>query len=1230
MRTSIRRSALAGLLALALLALATGSAMATGSGVGWAITARTLPTNLELPTNAQQEIRVNATGGKFILFHETAPFDETASIPVGSPASLVQSELEAMPTIGVGNVEVTGGPLSYLVTYIGRLATTPVPELEAFPEELTGGAEEVSVAVKTVGATSGTIDLQLFNIGAVESEGTITVTDRLPPGIHAQDAGEIFSLGASGINYGIGAVLTHERWICSGNGPGPAPNVKGASIVTCRNNPLLLKGLPGGGGLPNVNDNRVPEIGISVDAEGEESGLVNRASAAGGGAASAASTANPVTVSSAPASFAVSGWQAWFSNADGSRATRAGSHPYEATFSFDLPTAVGAPDSSGNREGFLPGGEVRNLEVQLPAGLVGNPTAVPQCSRLKLLEDACPQASQVGTTQTKFIVGFNTVRRVFNMEAPPGAPAEFAFNLEGILVFLDSNARTGSDSGITTKVRNLPQRVLTESILTLWGVPGDASHNPWRFDRSEGCNQEEIEHAGPIGGKDNPCAAPQLPLKKPLFTLPTSCGPVNPFTITALDTWQDPSLHSSATTLYSDPNGNPQPIIGCESLAYEPAISLEPETSDADSPTGLSAEVTPPLGGLEEAEATAPSNTKHVTVTLPKGITVNAGQAAGLQACQETAAQSAIGTEDSPNCPAASKVGTAVIKTPLLESAQEKTLQGNVYILQSNPPQLHLLVAASADGVNLKLVGIAHLDPSTGQLVTTFGSDPQVEAEDPFLAGHLALPDLPFSSFRLSFNGGSHAALVTPAHCGTYTAAADMTPWASPSLPDLNRSPSFNVTAGPAGSSCPSTPLPFTPSLVAGTTNPVAGSSSSFALKLTRPDAEQNIEAIQMTLPPGQLAKLAGVPLCPAASTASGNCPSASQVGSVSAAVGPGPNPLAVPQPGKSPTAVYLSGPYKGAPYSLVVDVPAQAGPFDLGTVVTRVALQVNETTTQVTAVSDPLPQILDGVPLDYQQIVVSVDRKGFIQNPTNCEPMKVTGTISGSEGAKAAVFNRYQIGSCASLGFKPSLKLSLKGPTKRTGLPRLKAVLTYPQKGAYANIARAQVTLPHSAFLEQGHIKTVCKQADLRAGTCPAKSIYGHAKAWSPLLDKPLEGPVYLGVGYGHKLPDLVADLGGQIRVLLNGKVDTGREDGLRNTFLAVPDAPVSRFELNLFGGKRGLVVNSENLCGPNAKVKAIADFTAQNGKTYDAEPMVANDCGKKAKRNKKKASKRVGTSHR
>jgi hypothetical protein len=581
---------------------------------------------------------------------------------------------------------------------------------------------------------------------------------------------------------------------------------------------------------------------------------------------------------------------------------------------------------------------------------------------------------------------------------------------------------------------------------------------------------------------------------------------------------------------------------------------------------------------------------RDATVSLPQGMTVNSSAASGLTGCAPD--QIGINDASAPTCPDSSKIGTTTIDSPLLPDQ----MTGGIYVAKQGENPFGSLLAiystAYADGVWIKLAGEVHADPVTGRLVTTFSNNPQ----------------LPFEEFRLNFANGSHAILATPDDCGSYSTASALSPWSGGA--DAAPSSSFAITSGCVAG--------FSPSLTAGSQNAQAGAYSPFSVSLTRADTDQNLAGLTVRLPEGLLARLAGVPECTdaqlahassataATELAEPSCPAGSQVGTVEAGAGTGPDPFFLS--GK----VYLTGPYMGAPYGLAVVVPALAGPYDLGTVVVRQALEVDPTTTQVTDVSDPFPTILQGIPLDIRRVDVDVNRSGFTVNPTDCAPTAVDGTALSIRGASAALSSRFQVGGCGDLGFAPKLEVTLKGATGRSGHPALRALLT--TRPGQANIGRAQVNLPHGEFLDQGNLGDTCTRPVLQESRCPTSSVYGYARAWTPLLEKPLEGNVYLVGGYGYKLPALVAELDGQIRVLLVGKIDTGPNHGIRATFESVPDAPISRFELRMKGGKKyGLLENSEALCqAPKATRRAIARFTGQDGKVEHFKPVVANQCGK------------------
>ncbi|HEY3434791.1 MAG TPA: hypothetical protein VGK41_03990, partial [Solirubrobacterales bacterium] len=628
----------------------------------------------------------------------------------------------------------------------------------------------------------------------------------------------------------------------------------------------------------------------------------------------------------------------------------------------------------------------------------------------------------------------------------------------------------------------------------------------------------------------------------------------------------------------------------------------------------------------------ATSHLKDTVVTLPEGMTLNPAAAAGQQAC--SMAEIGVTSTSSPepplirfdnddpadgkghDCPQASKVGTVVVETPLLAAADWPT--GEVYLAkQGDNPfgsdfAIYLAIRSPQRGFVAKLAGKVEPDPLTGRLKTTFRDN----------------PELPFERFVLHFKGGPAAPLVTPSTCGTHASAAQLTPYARPGVP-VSLSDSFQVDSSPAGG-CPTTAAgrALSPGFAAGSANPTAGAHSPFNVRITRRDGDQELQRVEVTAPEGFTATLKGVPYCPesaiaraASRSASGDgaleqrdpsCPAASRVGTTTIGAGAGSQPYYVKGD------VYLSGPYKGAPLSLAFVVPAVAGPFDLGVQVVRAALQVNPKTAQITTVSDAIPQILRGVPLRLRDIRVDIDRGNFTVNPTDCSQMAVTGRVFGASGAVADVASRFQVGRCADLGFKPNLRVQLFGSPKRAKYQRLRATLT--ARPGDANIARASVRLPHSSFLAQEHIRTVCTRVQFAAHQCPAGSVYGKATALTPLLDQPLSGPVYLRSS-DNPLPDLVAALRGPdsqpIEVELAGRTDSVN-GGIRNTFDVVPDAPVSKFTLEIFGGKKALIVNSQNIC--NGVQRATVKLLAQNGRRSELRPRVTNSACRKSKSGKKR----------
>jgi hypothetical protein len=858
--------------------------------------------------------------------------------------------------------------------------------------------------------------------------------------------------------------------------------------------------------------------------------------------------------------------------------TQAGAHPDFSTF-LELATDPATPaDGDGDHKPYAPS---RDIRVSLPPGLIGNPTAVATCSSLQFAtallnefagEPGCPTASQVGLVSFKlYELSLPVTEPIYNLESPGGEyVGRLGFWGYNVPIFINVRARSGDDYGLTAELNAISSTFpLVSATTILWAVPADSSHDTQRLTPAEAVSKPGQTESPPRGSGLAP---------RPFMTNPTRCGVPQEVGFSA-DSYAEPTRIDAESAALPE-------ITDCGLVPFEPTMSLQPTSRFADSPSGMNVELSIPQPGLELVNLNASAHLRTTVVTLPPGLTISPAAADGLSGCSEqqvgliNASPIRFDPVDA-NCPDSSKVGSATIVTPLLPDP----LEGSLYVARQDENPFDTLLAgylvARGKGVIVKLAGRFGLNPDNGQITALFDENPQQ----------------PFSDLRLHFKGGARGVLVTPPACATYQIHHELTPWSG--TPPVSGDSPFTVDEGCGTGG-------FTPSLDAGTTNPVAGAHSPFAANVRREDGDQNLARIDVALPPGELANLAGVPLCTDGQATAADCPAGAQVGTAKVAVGAGSLPLWIPQSGKAPTAVYLAGPYKGAPYSLVVEVPAQAGPFDLGTVVTRAGIYIDEETARATVRSDPLPQILEGVPIRYRTVHVDVDRPGFALNPTNCEAMSVDAAIVSDQGAIATPKSRFQIGSCGDLRFKPRLALKLRGKTTRGGHPALTGTLRMPERGA--NIRRAVVALPGSEFLDQGHINTVCTRVQFAAEECPAGAVYGRARAITPLLDEPLEGPVYLRSS-NHELPDLAADLRGQIHVVVVGRIDSVN-GGIRTTFESVPDAPVSKFTLKMKGGAKGLLVNSTNLCRQTNR--ATAKFTGQNGKVRNFRPVLRDGCGR------------------
>jgi len=904
----------------------------------------------------------------------------------------------------------------------------------------------------------------------------------------------------------------------------------------------------------------------------------------------------------------------------------AGGHPISATTTFKVAKRTYSFGEARQVE------DLRDFFAELPPGFVGNLASLKgRCTVAEVREFFCPPAAAVGGAALE--LGPNDAiahTPIYNVVPEHGFVAAFAFaphTVSTLTVVIRVKLRTRGDYGVTAQAPLVPQapQPLKADFVTLCGF-GAAVSNVAPGVRSgfQGCRKPGEAGAGKVPFLTNPTQCTEE-------ASPGNLAPLAPTTYARIDSWQHPGATDAeefpdlADPAWKSYQVISPPTTGCNQLEFEPSFEGRPTTDVADAPAGLKFHLHVPQPGLTDPDGLGSAHLRDTTVVFPPGLVVNPAAANGLAACSSAQIGLRTGIGATPihftglptECPAASRIGTVEVQTPLLD----KPLHGSLYLAKQydNPFEsllaIYLVIEDEETGIVAKLAGRISADAVSGQLTASFEENPQV----------------PFTDLEIQTFEGPHASLRTSSLCGPESTQATFTPWSAPeSGPPVSLSDEFQIAGAPGGGSCATDPsqLPNAPRFSAGTVSPAAGAYSPFVLRLSREDGSQELKGIETTLPPGLTARLAGVAQCSEAQIAQAearsrpgegaaeqehpSCPANSEVGDVLISAGAGPAPF------HTQGRAYLAGPYKGAPISLVIITPAVAGPFDLGTVVTRSPLFINPVTTTVSVKSDPIPTILAGIPLDVRSIEVRVSRDHFMLNPTSCSPMSIGATAIGAL-TTASLANRFQVGECSALGFKPALKLRLHGAPRRGAYQRLEATVSYPEGPGYANIASASVALPHSEFLAQQHIRTVCTRVQFAVHQCPLGSVYGEAEATTPLLDYTLRGPVYLRSS-SNPLPDLVAALRGPdsqpIEIELSGRTDSFH-GGIRNTFDLVPDAPVSRFTLRLFGGQKSLIVNSRNLCG--GKQRATVRLLAQNGLTDDFRPVVANDC----KQHKKKPIK-------
>jgi hypothetical protein len=869
------------------------------------------------------------------------------------------------------------------------------------------------------------------------------------------------------------------------------------------------------------------------------------------------------------------------------------------TTSGNDPQAGGHPDLSTSFSLKNPGAPeaARNVSFEAPRGVFGNPEAIARCASLDFARDQCFPSAQAGLitiyanyeNDPKYLLG---TAPIFNMEVPNSKVAQFAFTVPtlNIPIIIPVTVRTSGDYGLRFTVSNISQRTpLAGANLTFWGFPLLSAHDEERFAKGTPGNPPGCPGLATTACITTPTASPYE--VHPLIDNPTTCTGQPLVTKLEVQSYQDLDHVSEAQSTYP-------PVDGCENEVFKPVLQARPTTTEADSATGVDIELRDPLFlGF----AASPSQIRSAVVRFPDGLTINPDAADGQRACTDD--QANFDSEGPDECPDNAKIGNIAIHSVALSDA----LEGAIYFGEPKPgDQYRIFMMANGYGIHAKLVGSVRPDPLTGQVAVYF--------ED--------LPQVPFDEFDVHLFASDRGMMATPTQCTIYETEGLFFPW-NASYPPVTSRQSFGIDSGPNGNGCPGQVRPFRPRLEAGTTSSHAGDFSSFILKLDRDDGDQFLGDLNFKMPPGFTGSLRGISYCPEAAIAHAaqnlgrtelatpSCPASSLAGSTNVAAGPGSHPF------HAIGKIYLAGPFKGAPLSLAAITPALAGPYDYGTVVVRVALHIDPLTAQVSAVSDTVPSIIGGVPIRMRSIQVKTDKPNFTINPTNCNPLAVDSEGIGDQGTVANFSSYFHVDNCASLAFKPKMKIRQTGGRKATNRaknPSLELDLT--TRPGDANLKSISVTLPSAFEIDQRHLGNICSEKELAATQCAGRSPIGKARTDTPLLDQPLTGPVYAVSGSGG-LPRLAFVLNGQVDLLPRADTDTVGKGLLRTTVPVIPDAPIGHFHMTVFGGKNGYLVNTRNICEhvPVTKV----EYVGQNGKKRTESVRVKSACGSKKARAKR-----------
>ncbi len=655
--------------------------------------------------------------------------------------------------------------------------------------------------------------------------------------------------------------------------------------------------------------------------------------------------------------------------------------------------------------------------------------------------------------------------------------------------------------------------------------------------------------------------------RRSLISAPSTCGPLTFGFETR--SWEEGAPWLSAST-------ETAPLSGCESLDFEPRVGVRLSNPVADSPTGLQLELSMP----EEAALSerAQAQISDASIELPAGIGLSPGGAAALAACSD--AQLGLGNDTEAHCPPSSRVGSVEMASPAINGA----LHGTIYLGQERPGQrARVFVVVDVAGSVLKFVGVLGSESTDGRLAAVLQD----------------LPPLSINRLALSFDGGPAALLASPLSCGSVETDARFSPYGGG--PTVKASASSEIAPVPPATVCAAPP--FSPQLTTAASTREAGRPSSFTATVRRRQGEQLPRRLSVTLPAGLAARLGAVQACTEDAVAAKACPASSRLGSLFAAVGSGTSTVGL-QGG-----VFLTGPYRRSPFGLSIEIPAAVGPFDLGTIALRGAAEVNPRNGRLSVVTDPIPASIEGVPIRFQTIELSMDRAGLIRNPTGCSRTATDASMEAQSGAIAALHDPFSARGCGRLGFKPALQMALIGASQlhKGGKPALRVAVRL--RRGDTNLRSLRFSLPSALGLSTGSLHAICSRRQAIAGRCPSDSQIGRATARSALLSKPLSGSIYVAQPQGEGLPDIWTHVSGAgIEVNLRGKV---RNKGGKSAIelAGLPDIPLDSLEMSLAGGPHGLVSLVARPCVEGRRRQLATDIAArgQNGASRVLHPPIA-----------------------